>query len=163
MTTKQIRLSDLPGAATLELHDCEIIANAINVFGSGDHPMAHAQKNLNGFDLDYLLECLDKGIDMATSEEFKEEVTDLYINIHCAKEDEEGAREVKRQVTREKTRRLMKQFSNDEMERVEALLFYTVDQCGVSIRDYVICDIENQIDFDRQDMDWVGDVFGARC
>lgn len=86
----EIKLSDLPGRATLELHDCEIIANAINFFGSGQHPRASAD-NIDGFDLDYLLNCLDKGIDATKSEEFKEEVTDLYVNIHCAKEDEESA------------------------------------------------------------------------
>ena len=93
--SKQIKLSDLPGRVTLELHDCEIIANAINVFGSGQHPVADAQNNLDYFDLDYLLDCLDKGIFASTSEEFKEEVTDLYVNIHAAKEDEEGRRKIK--------------------------------------------------------------------
>ncbi len=91
--TDKIKLSDLI-VIELELHDREIIASAINTFGSGEHPMAKAE-NLDGFDLDYLLECLDKGIFASKSEEFKEEVTDLYVNIHCEKEDEESARKIK--------------------------------------------------------------------
>jgi len=33
----EIKLSQLH-VLELEAHDCEIISNAINVFGSGDHP-----------------------------------------------------------------------------------------------------------------------------
>ena len=80
----EIKLSELP-VIELELHDCEIIANAINVFGSGNHPIAQAD-NLDYFDLKYLLACLDKGIERTKTEAFKEEVTDLWCEIHMAME-----------------------------------------------------------------------------
>ena len=83
--THEIKLSQLR-TLDLELHDCEIIANAINIFGSGQHPVAEAQKNLDYFDLTYLLECLDKGIDKATNTAFKEDVTELYCAIHSEHE-----------------------------------------------------------------------------
>ena len=89
----EIKLSELP-VIELELHDCEIIASAINVFGSGDHPMASAE-NLDFFDLDYLLVCLDKGIEKSKSEEFKTEVIDLWCSIHMAKDEVATAMKIK--------------------------------------------------------------------
>lgn len=73
---------------TIELSpiDCGIIANAINVFGSGDHPCAQVD-NLDYFDLPYLLDCLDKGIEKCAHPDFKENVIELYCCIHSELED----------------------------------------------------------------------------
>ena len=81
-----IKLSDLLGIE-LESHDREIIASSINFFGSGDHPTALAD-NLDYFKLDYLLECLDKGIHKARRS-YKEEVADIWCAIHMAKQETE--------------------------------------------------------------------------
>ena len=83
--TDKIKLSDLP--LNLELHDCEIIASAINYFGSGDHPMAEAQKNLDYFDIEYIVQCLDSGYEQARNESVREEVEDLAVNIHASWEE----------------------------------------------------------------------------
>ena len=84
-----IRLSDLTGL-DLELHDMEIIARAINDFGSGEHPMARAQSNINDFQVEYLLECLDKGIECCSDgSEFKEECTELWCNIHSFSQEQQ--------------------------------------------------------------------------
>jgi len=80
----EIKLSQL---RTLDLlsHDKEILADAINIFGSGEHPVA-GSLNLDFFDLSYLLKCLDKGIEKASHPVFVEEVTELYCAIHSEHE-----------------------------------------------------------------------------
>jgi len=90
--TSKIKLSDLP-IIELTNHDCDIIASAINFCGSDGHPAAVAE-HLDCFDLDYLLDCLDKGIEKANNEAFKEEVTELWCNINMAKEEKEGAAKI---------------------------------------------------------------------
>jgi len=79
-----IKLSHLR-SLDLEAHDCEVIACAINVFGSGEHPMAQAD-NLNYFDLAYLLDCLDEGIEKA-NDTLKEDATEIWCAIHSEWEE----------------------------------------------------------------------------
>jgi len=89
----EIKLSHLI-VLDLTAHDKELIATAINVFGSGDHPAAQID-NLDFFDLTYLLECIDKGIEKCSHPDFKDEVTDLWCSIHMAKDEVDTAMKIK--------------------------------------------------------------------
>lgn len=89
----EIKLSHLI-VLDLTAHDKELLATAINVFGSGDHPVAQVD-NLDFFDLTYLLNCLDKGIEKCAQPDFKDEVTDLWCSIHMEKDAVTSAMKIK--------------------------------------------------------------------
>lgn len=85
MTTNITHLNDLTDLE-FSAPDRSIIANALNIFGSGDHPMAKVD-NLNDFAVDYILKCLDSAIEKTITEGYKIDAIDLWCSIHVALEE----------------------------------------------------------------------------